>query len=518
MPTPPAAPCTSSRSPTVSPAWVKSASWAVVKTSGTPPAAVQSSSSGTGIAVRSWTTANSAWPPPATIAITRSPGSKRPTRRPQATTSPASSRPGDVGGHARRRRIVAGELQHVGAVEPGGADADEQLAVLGLGIGVIGDLDPAVDDGGGTHARRGYSPFGGGRRDPQIGYKVDVGVPASALPPALARKSRRGRSGRAVPQLGLARRRRARRRGTPGPADPRLPGRRRLAGDDDPLAARERLPHAPRRNPRQRRLLGGRRASGSSSGSSASRSESGERVAIIGQSRGGIFARVLAGAPARPRERDRHARLADRQPAAARTRSCSPRSSLVGALGTGRVPGMFRDELPARRVLQATSATTSPPTFPPEVGFTALYSRTDGVVDWRACLDPAAEQIEVRASHVGMGAERRGLRRGRQRARRRSRRAMCVGRIGGLARRHLRPSTGEPPPSTVTTTREPRPACAARSRVTIVRRVVADARTRVRLSVRRPSPTLSRTRQRVRAGDRADREALAGAQRRACAA
>ena len=41
--------------------------------------------------------------------------------------------------------------------------------------------------------------------------------------------------------------------------------------------------------------------------------------------------------------------------------------------------------------------------FPPEVGFTALYSKTDGVVDWRACLDPAAEQIEVRASHVGMG-------------------------------------------------------------------------------------------------------------------
>ncbi len=35
--------------------------------------------------------------------------------------------------------------------------------------------------------------------------------------------------------------------------------------------------------------------------------------------------------------------------------------------------------------------------------FTALYSRTDGVVDWRACLDPAAEQIEVRASHLGMG-------------------------------------------------------------------------------------------------------------------
>ena len=133
-------------------AWVKSASWAVVKTSGTPPAAVQSSSSGTGIAVRSCTTANSAWPPPATIAITRSPGSKRPTRRPQATTSPASSRPGMSGGRARRRGVVPGELHHVGAVEAGGVDADQQLAVLGLGIGVLGDLDPAVANRGGTHA------------------------------------------------------------------------------------------------------------------------------------------------------------------------------------------------------------------------------------------------------------------------------------------------------------------------------------------------------------------------------
>jgi hypothetical protein len=47
MPTPPAAPWTSSRSPAVIAAWVKRASCAVVNTSGTPPAAVQSSSSGT---------------------------------------------------------------------------------------------------------------------------------------------------------------------------------------------------------------------------------------------------------------------------------------------------------------------------------------------------------------------------------------------------------------------------------------------------------------------------------------
>lgn len=34
--------------------------------------------------------------------------------------------------------------------------------------------------------------------------------------------------------------------------------------------------------------------------------------------------------------------------------------------------------------------------------FTSIYSRRDGIVDWHACLDPAAEQVEVGCSHVGM--------------------------------------------------------------------------------------------------------------------
>jgi pimeloyl-ACP methyl ester carboxylesterase len=38
----------------------------------------------------------------------------------------------------------------------------------------------------------------------------------------------------------------------------------------------------------------------------------------------------------------------------------------------------------------------------PEVGFTAIYSRRDGIVDWRACIDPAARPVEVDTSHVGM--------------------------------------------------------------------------------------------------------------------
>jgi predicted sugar kinase len=42
--------------------------------------------------------------------------------------------------------------------------------------------------------------------------------------------------------------------------------------------------------------------------------------------------------------------------------------------------------------------------FPDEVGYVAVYSRSDGIVDWRYCLDPAAgERVEINASHCGMG-------------------------------------------------------------------------------------------------------------------
>jgi pimeloyl-ACP methyl ester carboxylesterase len=38
----------------------------------------------------------------------------------------------------------------------------------------------------------------------------------------------------------------------------------------------------------------------------------------------------------------------------------------------------------------------------PDVAFTSVFSRRDGIVDWRSCLDPQAKTVEVRTSHVGM--------------------------------------------------------------------------------------------------------------------
>ncbi len=41
----------------------------------------------------------------------------------------------------------------------------------------------------------------------------------------------------------------------------------------------------------------------------------------------------------------------------------------------------------------------------PGLAFTAIYSKRDGIVDWRACLDPAARHVEVRTSHCGMAVD-----------------------------------------------------------------------------------------------------------------
>lgn len=40
-----------------------------------------------------------------------------------------------------------------------------------------------------------------------------------------------------------------------------------------------------------------------------------------------------------------------------------------------------------------------------EIAFTSIFSRRDGVVDWRGCLDPTASTIEVNTSHVGMAID-----------------------------------------------------------------------------------------------------------------
>jgi len=37
-----------------------------------------------------------------------------------------------------------------------------------------------------------------------------------------------------------------------------------------------------------------------------------------------------------------------------------------------------------------------------DIEFTSVFSRRDGIVDWRSCLDPQAQTVEVSCSHLGM--------------------------------------------------------------------------------------------------------------------
>ena len=75
---------------------------------------------------------------------------------------------------------------------------------------------------------------------------------------------------------------------------------------------------------------------------------------------------------------------------------------VVGALGTGRVPGLFSMSCLRGACCEPFRADLLQD-FPPGVRYVSVYSRSDGIVDWRACLDGAADElVEIRASHCGM--------------------------------------------------------------------------------------------------------------------
>lgn len=126
----------------------------------------------------------------------------------------------------------------------------------------------------------------------------------------------------------------------------------------------------------------------------------GRKVAIVGQSRGGALARLLAvrrpelvsgivtlGSP-----------LIDQLAVHPLVRA---HVFGVGLLGTLGVPGLFSHGCLDGDCCEGARDDAEAP-FPEGVGFVSIYSRSDGIVDWRSCLDPAAKHVEVDASHIGM--------------------------------------------------------------------------------------------------------------------
>jgi pimeloyl-ACP methyl ester carboxylesterase len=126
----------------------------------------------------------------------------------------------------------------------------------------------------------------------------------------------------------------------------------------------------------------------------------GRKVAIVGQSRGGALARLLAvrrpemvsgivtlGSP-----------LTDQLAVHPFVRGGVFGVGLLGSLG---VPGLFRHQCITGACCERARE-DAVAEFPKGVGFVSIYSRSDGIVDWRSCLDPHAEHVEVDASHIGM--------------------------------------------------------------------------------------------------------------------
>jgi hypothetical protein len=116
------------------------------------------------------------------------------------------------------------------------------------------------------------------------------------------------------------------------------------------------------------------------------RARYGKKVSLIGWSLGGIYARELAKMAAH----DVRIVITLGTPFAGNPRATN--AWRFYELTSGQKVADMREHEKLRE--------------PPPVPTTSIYSRTDGVVAWQCCLQeegPHTENIEVQASHVGMG-------------------------------------------------------------------------------------------------------------------
>jgi pimeloyl-ACP methyl ester carboxylesterase len=131
----------------------------------------------------------------------------------------------------------------------------------------------------------------------------------------------------------------------------------------------------------------------------------GSRVRIVGHSLGGMLARGLA-----VRRPDLISGIVTMgspvlAPGAHHVLLTSSVDMLV-RLSRAGVPGLMSEECVAGSCARQSFDESREP-MPVGVSFTAVYSKRDAIVDWRACVDPEAHAVEVTASHVGMALDPR---------------------------------------------------------------------------------------------------------------
>jgi triacylglycerol lipase len=124
------------------------------------------------------------------------------------------------------------------------------------------------------------------------------------------------------------------------------------------------------------------------------------RAAIVGQSRGGALAKVLA--TRRPELVCGIVTLGSPQldPLAVHP-LVRLQVAAVGTLGSLGAPRLFKRSCLAGECCAGFWEDLAA-ALPGGVRAVSVYSSTDGIVDWRACLAPGAEHVEVPASHIGM--------------------------------------------------------------------------------------------------------------------
>ena len=131
----------------------------------------------------------------------------------------------------------------------------------------------------------------------------------------------------------------------------------------------------------------------------------GSRVQIVGHSLGGMLARGLAAR--RPDLVSGIVTLGSPMLApGAHHVSLTAGVDLLIRLSRAGVPGLMSEECVAGTCARQSFDESRQP-MPLDVSFTAIFSKRDGIVDWRACVDPLAESVEVTSSHVGMAVDPR---------------------------------------------------------------------------------------------------------------
>jgi triacylglycerol lipase len=131
----------------------------------------------------------------------------------------------------------------------------------------------------------------------------------------------------------------------------------------------------------------------------------GRRAAVVGQSRGGTIAKVLA-----KRRPDLVAGVVALGSPQVDPLAVHPLVRLqveaVSRLGSLGAPGLFKRSCLDGECCASFWDDLAGP-LADGIPLVSVYSKSDGVVDWRSCLDPhATELVEIRASHCGMAVSR----------------------------------------------------------------------------------------------------------------